>query len=111
MLLATIGTAQKKAPVTGFFTNMKYIRETGDVVGMEVWIVHARDSYWATVQFAEGEPEPPVVVPVQVSGQHVGFALKQPSLRPDGGQVAGLVLKFEGTVTKSALTGVFANGP
>lgn len=58
LLRTTGGTAQKKVPVTGFFTNMEYIKEAGDVVGMEVWIVYARGSYWATVQLAEGEPDP-----------------------------------------------------
>lgn len=109
LLLTTGGTAQKKVPVTGFFTNMEYIKEAGDVVGMEVWIVYAGGTYWATVQLAEGEPAPPVVVPVQVSAQHVSFSLKQPSVRPDGSSAPDLVLKFEGTVTGSALTGAFAN--
>jgi len=59
---------QGQPRVTGFFSNMEYIKEAGDVVGLEVWIVYARGSYWATVQVAEGEPDPPEVVPVQVSG-------------------------------------------
>ena len=109
LLLTSGGTAQQKVPVTGFFTNMEYIEEAGDVVGMEVWIVYASGRYWATVQLAQGEPDPPVVVPVQVSAQRVSFVLKQPSVRSDGSSAPDLVLKFEGAVTRSALTGAFAN--
>lgn len=75
-----VGSAQTtKVPVTGFFTSMRYVAEAGDVVGMEVWIVYARGGYWATVQLAEGEPEVPVVVPVEVSDRKVIFSLP---LRP-----------------------------
>ena len=34
----------------------------------------SKDSFWAIVQLSEGEPDPAVVVPVQVSGQRVAFA-------------------------------------
>jgi hypothetical protein len=108
-LLTSGGIAQRKVPVTGFFTNMEYVKQAGDVVGMEVWIVYARGRYWATVQLAEGEPDPPVVVPAHVSEQHVSFVLKQPSIRSDGSPAPDRVLKFEGTITRSALTGTFAN--
>jgi hypothetical protein len=94
-LLTSVGTAQKKVPVTGFFTNMEYIDGAGDVVGMEVWIVYARGKYWATVQLAQGEPDPPVVVPVQVLAQQVSFGIKQPSIRSDRHSAPGLILKFE----------------
>jgi hypothetical protein len=107
VLLVSGAVAQRKVPVTGFFTNMEYIKEAGDVVGMEVWIVYARGEYWATVQVAEGEPNPPVVVSVRVSGQHVAFALKQPSFHPDGTSAPDVVLNFDGLVGKSTLTGTF----
>jgi hypothetical protein len=99
----------EEVPVTGFFTNMEYIDGAGDVVGMEVWIVYARGKYWATVQLAQGEPDPPVVVPVQVLAQQVSFGIKQPSIRSDRHSAPGLILKFEGTVTRTSLTGTFAN--
>ncbi len=108
LLLASGGTAQKKARVTGFYSDMHYIEEAGDVIGTEVWIVYARGSYWATVQVAEGAPEPPVVVPVRVSGQRVSFSVTEPVVGPDGRPAPGLVLKFDGTATEAALRGIFA---
>lgn len=108
ILLLTFGvTARKKAGVTGFYSNMQYIKEAGDVIGMEVWIVYARGNYWATVQLAQGAPDPPVVVPMQVSGQRVGFSIPEHLVGSDGRRAPDLVLKFDGIVTGAALTGVF----
>jgi hypothetical protein len=95
--------AQKQPRVTGFFSNMQYAKEAGDVVGMEVWIVYARGSYWATVQVAQGEPEPPVVVPVQVSGSRVTFSLREQGTKPDGTPAEDFVTEFVGTVSGTAL--------
>jgi len=75
-----------------FFTNMHSVPEAGDVVGMEVWIVYARGNFYACVQQAQGEPEPPVVVPVEVSGTQVRFGLRGPQ-----------PLAFIGTVSKAGL--------
>ena len=58
LLLTVSGShAQQEPKVTGFFTDMHYLQDVGDVIGTEVWIVHARGAYWATVQIAEGEPD------------------------------------------------------
>lgn len=96
--------AQQPPRVTGFFTDMHYIQETGDVLGDEVWIVYARGKYWAAVQIAEGSPEPPVVVPVEVSGSTVKFSLSLKQVGPDGKPVPDLVIPFEGTVSQLGLS-------
>jgi hypothetical protein len=75
---------------------MHYIAEAGDVLGAEVWIVYSRDHYWATVQWAEGAPERPVVVPVQVSGRRVRFSVKFSR---------DFALNFDGVVSEAGLTG------
>ena len=95
-----------KARVTGFFTNMQYIAEAGDVVGMEVWIVYARGEHWATVQLAEGEPDRPVIVPVQVSDRRISFDVPVPST-DSGNSSNTTTLRFVGEVTKAGLTGTF----
>ena len=46
--------------------------------------------------YLKEEPDPPVVVPVQVSGQRVRFSIP----------VAGHLLEFDGTVKGGELTGV-----
>lgn len=83
---------------------MHYIEGAGDVIGTEVWIVYARDSFWATVQMAEGEPNPPVVVPVTVSGSRVKFTIREPRIFGGTGKPApDFVMDFDGTVSKAGL--------
>jgi hypothetical protein len=98
--------AQTRPHITGFFTNMQYIGDAGDVLGMEVWIVYARGSYWATVQLAEGEPEPPVVVLLQVSGQRISFALPAPMTGSEN-DGHGNPIRFDGEVNRAELKGKF----
>lgn len=89
--------------VTGFFSDMSYIPEAGDVVGTEVWIVYARGGYYASVQIAEGEPDPPYLVPVEVTGlTEVKFTISQPL---KSGRKAGppTVIEFKGTVSNAGL--------
>jgi hypothetical protein len=109
LLSLTSSSGQQKPTVTGFFTNMRYIPEAGDVLGDSVWIVYARGHFYAAIQDAEGEPDPPVVVPVEVSGLRVKFTVKIPMdgsiLQPPPDVVthytgaatnAGLMLSIEG---------------
>lgn len=100
-----VGSAQTtKVPVTGFFTSMRYVAEAGDVVGMEVWIVYARGGYWATVQLAEGEPEVPVVVPVEVSDRKVIFSLPA-TANALSGKTRNAGLRFTGEVNSVGIRG------
>jgi hypothetical protein len=103
--MALYGSCAQQPPrVTGFFSDMRYIEGPGDVLGTEVWIVYARGKFWATVQMAEGAPEPPVVVPVEVSGSTIKFSIRE-SLVNQSGNPFDLVISFEGTVTRAGLSG------
>ena len=108
LLLAASGSTAQQRPsvprVTGFFSDMRYIQETGDVIGTEVWIVYARRSYYAAVQIAEGAPERPYVVPVEVTGlSGVKFTIRLPIFNKDGTPAPDAVIEFKGTVSKSGL--------
>lgn len=103
-LIIIDSSAQQQPKVTGFFTDMHYIPEAGDVLGSEVWIVYARGQYWATVQMAEGEPDPPQVVPVEVAGARVKFSTRTPLISSTGKPVPDLVMEYSGTVSKAGLT-------
>lgn len=92
ILAIATSSGQQQPRVTGFFTDMRGT-PSGDVVGAEVWIVYARGKYYATVQDAAGEPDPPVIVPVEVSGSRISFTT----------HVAALVLNYAGTVTTAGL--------
>ena len=108
LLFAVAGSIAQQQPqvprVTGFFSDMHYIQEAGDVVGTEIWIVYARGQYWATVQEAQGVPNPPEVVPLEVSGlSKVAFTIKTRLVHGDGTPAPDLVTRYEGTVSKSGL--------
>lgn len=90
--------------VTGIYSDMGHVRETGDVIGTEIFILYAADGpegrYWAVVQFAEGVPEPPQLVPVEVRGSSVELTAS----------FAGYDMRFRGRIGADALEGEF-DGP
>jgi hypothetical protein len=88
-----------KLQITGMYSSMRYVQEAGDVVGMEVFIVAGGDGYYATIQLAEGVPDPPVVVKLEVKGSGIEFTL------PDN---SGANLgKFTGRVSATGIRGKF----
>jgi hypothetical protein len=82
--------------VTGFFSDIRYNAEGGDVIGMEVHIGPR-----AIVQCAKGEPGEPIVLPVAVSDHDIEFEI------PDRSEHLCCLGKFRGTVSGDALTGKF----
>ena len=84
---------------------MHYIAEAGDVIGTEVRVVYARGQYRASVQMAEGEPDPPVVVPVEVSDTHVKFTVAEHLVNRDRQPIPDALFKFEGIVRPTGLPG------
>jgi hypothetical protein len=100
-ITVTSAVAQRLKPkTTGVFSNMEYHKDSGDVSGIEVFIVNTKHGYMATVQIAEGEPDAPILVPVTQSGDSLSFEV--PS--------AGAKLLFTGTVKADGLYGHFNNG-
>jgi hypothetical protein len=79
------------------FTDMQWVEQAGDVVGMEVFIVYGDGGHRAVVQVAEGVPDDPGVLSATVTGSQVSF--DYPS--ENGG------LRFTGQVTASGLVGTF----
>jgi hypothetical protein len=105
LLVAFSSEAQRKPRVTGLFTDMRYSEESGDLVGTEVWIVYGPGGYYATVQIAEGSPGVPQVVPVEVSGSNVRFAVRQEWIDQDGKPAPDTTIVFDGTVTSRGFSG------
>lgn len=89
LCISTSGAQSQQPRITGFFTDMHYVDEAGDLVGFEVWIAYARGHYYATIQVSDGEPDPPAVVRVEVSGAQIKF------------ESAGV--HYVGTINKSGL--------
>jgi len=72
-----VGAAQNeiRSKPTGHFGQLEYHRESGDLLGIEVFIVLTRSDYMAVVQLAEGAPGIPVVVPVTVERSSISFTV------------------------------------
>jgi hypothetical protein len=104
IFISSINASQRIRPtpqITGIYSNMRYVERAGDVVGMEIFIVGGVDSYYATVQIAEGAPEPPVVVKLEVKGSSIAFTL------PDN---SGVKLDlFTGRISAGGISGRFQN--
>jgi len=106
LLAVSSSLAQQRPPtlrVTGFFSDMPGT-PAGDVTGAEVWIVYAKGQYWATFQVADGEPDPPVLVPVEVQdASKVKFKITTHQIKEDGKPAPDLVTLYEGTVSNRGL--------
>jgi hypothetical protein len=95
----------EKVRVTGCFTNMHWVADAGDVLGMEVRILYSLNpdgvsgDYWVLFQDAQGAPAAPVLVKATVTGQTLEFAVPASS---------GAEGTFKGVVTETALEGMFS---
>lgn len=101
-ILPFVAPAAEKTPkITGIFSDMRYHKESGDVLGTEIFIVFSNKGHFAVVQCAEGAPGAPASVPVTVKGAKIAFTL------PD--DRSGCSGDFQGTVSATGLKGRFKN--
>ena len=84
---------------TGTFGRLRYGEESGDLSGIEIFIMMGLSGYVAVVQIAEGAPADPVVVPVTLEGAVVSFEM----------QSGKETLRYKGTVRADGLYGRFDN--
>ena len=98
VILFTQTYSQKKTQITGVYTNLEYVKESGDVVGMEVIIVYSTDGkngqHYALVQEAQGLPSQPILVQVKVDKDGIEFSLSDKQV-------------FRGKISKKELVGKF----
>jgi len=104
--------AQSRQKVTGFFSDLKLGRASGDLGGVEIFISSAwvndphvralpQTKYYAYVQTAEGTAREPQLVPARLDGNRVAFDLT--------GSYASMS-PFTGAVVGDSLIGSFGNG-
>ena len=97
ILLDAQGTVPNKP--TGLFGRLEFHKESGDVTGLEIFIMRGRSGYVAVVQIAEGVPNDPVVVPLKVDGTVLSFETRS----------GKETLRYRGTVRSDGLYGKFDN--
>jgi len=104
-LLGTVGYgfvlhAQSARPTpTGLFGQLEYHKESGDVTGLEIFIMRGRSGFVAVIQTAEGVPEDPVVVPIKIDAASVSFEMRSGTE----------TLRYQGTLRRDGLYGRFDN--
>jgi hypothetical protein len=101
--LSTFAHGQNLSPfpgasLTGVYSNMRYYEDSGDIAGLEIFIVYSINGYYALVQMAEGGPEVPALLPLKVEGDSIQFDY------PRGGNVFDV---FRGKFVKWGLVGKF----
>ena len=87
--------------ITGMYTDMRYQEQTGDILGVEVFLVFSRSGYQIVFQDAEGSPSIPIVVSATVEKNRIEFDL------PERGGYSG---KFSGTIGPRGIVGRFLSG-
>lgn len=83
------------------YSDMAFNKESGDVSGIEIFIVFSQDGFKAMFQDAEGSPSVPVIIPVDVKGPNIAFEL------PARNGYSG---KFVGRIENGKLVGRFLSG-
>lgn len=87
--------AQRHEPAFGTFSNLHYVEEAGDVLGIEITIIPQYKTAYAIFQCAEGAPTDPVFVPVSIKDNHVQFTIRSGDRSCDG--------VFTGTITSQGM--------
>jgi hypothetical protein len=92
--------AQSSARITGTFSNLRYNKEAGDLLGYELKIVPAAGGrFQGALQIAEGAPSELMVVDIQAKGPDISFSI------PD--KYESYAGQFSGTVAAAGLKGEF----
>jgi hypothetical protein len=100
LLVVSIPVFAKDA-VTGIYTNMSFNSQSGDVSGIELFIVFTKEGYKGIFQDVDGVLNVPIVVPMKIDKSEVSFEL------PDR---EGYVGKFTGKILKGKIVGRFSAG-
>ena len=103
---ASVGTGwavQQRDRPTGVYTNMRVSSATGDVGGIEIFVLGSNRGYYVLVQMAEGAPMTPVLASARIRDGEILFEMARDSRL--GGMGA-----FEGSIGGGHLRGRFGNG-
>jgi hypothetical protein len=93
------GSNSKAVPVkiAGTYTNVHYIEEAGDLLGMEIKIIPLGERYQAAVFVCEGSVGPMRVVDLRVRGTTIAFDVRESE---------DAAWSFAGTVSAKSLKGI-----
>jgi len=95
ILNGSMGAAVKLA-ITGIYSDMCYNTESGDIVGMEIYVIYSKAGYYVIYQSSEGEPSIPVIVKTTIKDSAIEFHI------PEGVPFSG---DFQGQITSYGIEG------
>jgi hypothetical protein len=76
LLLAFLPTvAMPINKITGVYSDMRFAQDSGDILGIEIFVMFSRSGYWVVFQDAEGSPSEPIVVKAKISNDEISFSL------------------------------------
>ena len=88
---------------TGIFSNLKRDIKTGDMSGIELFVMHSNSGYYLTYQCAAGEIAPPVLLPAKIEKSNIEFKI------PNDFKFFCNFGTFKGTIDMSGIKGRFSN--
>lgn len=77
ILLTAMAAEQSRSggPLPGMYSSLASSQHSGDLVGMEIFVVPGANGLYGVLQGSEGAPGTPIVVPLQVTGNSVRFSI------------------------------------
>ena len=112
LMAGQLHAVEKKIRITGIYSDLTYNQEGGDLLGTELFIVNAQENgFFAFFQNWQGGTTPPVVVPVQVDGDRVTFAIPAPSLGEGNHEGRVSATGFDGKCLNPLASGGFHEEP
>ncbi len=69
------GAAAPPSPPTGIYSSLSASELSGDLVGLEFFVLRGATGHFAVIQGSEGAPGDPITVPLQVNGNSVQFSI------------------------------------
>lgn len=86
--------------VTGIYSDMLYHDETGDVVGVELFIFYSREGYYVLYQESEGSPNSLMLLPVTLKDNRVKFEYSYDNDK---------YYTFSGVIVDDGILGTYSN--
>ena len=92
------GIPQRRGLVFGTFSSLRFVEESGDLLGEELIVLPNMNSAYVVFQCAEGNASEPVLVPAVVKGTKIQFSIDQKDGMCNGSYVGiasakGIILK------------------
>jgi hypothetical protein len=77
-LLSSATAAEKPIHITGIYSDLRYNKQAGDLMGTEIFILPGPNGHQAFFQTAFGEQYTAVIVPVDAYKDRITFTISEP---------------------------------